>query len=284
MEKLKPLMSRIIIRCFRSMLNIILKSQQIKRYLHKEVLDSVMDQRIDVRHDGVELKFATPNDLSYWRAKTFSTKEPETLEWIDSLDKDSVLWDVGANVGLYSLYAAIRRNCKVFAFEPSVFNLELLARNVFLNGLSEKVCIVPLALNEEHGPNVLHMTTTQWGGALSTFGQGYGWDGKPMQEIFEFQTVGLSMEDAIRHLAIPQPDYIKMDVDGIEHLILRGGSNVLLGIKSILIEVNDGFDAQAHECQALLKEAGLYLREKRHAKMFDRSQYAKSFNQIWFRH
>ena len=72
----------------------------------------------------MDFKFYVPNPLSLYRAKTFSTKEPDTLGWIDSLDKSSIMWDIGANIGLYSIYAAKCRNIKVFAFEPSVYNLE----------------------------------------------------------------------------------------------------------------------------------------------------------------
>ena len=57
------------------------------------------------------------------RIKTYATKEPETLQWIDEFEKGSVLWDIGANIGLYSLYAAKSRQCRVIAFEPSVFCL-----------------------------------------------------------------------------------------------------------------------------------------------------------------
>ena len=69
------------------------------------------------------------------RANTFSSKEPETLEWIDSMQKKSILWDVGANVGTYSCYAAKKMELQVFAFEPSVFNLSLLAQNIYMNNL-----------------------------------------------------------------------------------------------------------------------------------------------------
>ena len=127
------------------------------------------------------------------------------------------------------------------------------------------------------------MTSTEWGGALSTFGRDFGWDGKPIRQVFGFQTLGLSMENAIGQLGIPQPDYIKMDVDGIEHLILKGGVRVLEGVKGILIEVNDDFHDQSEQCQSLLAQAGLVLKEKRQSEMFHNSAYKSSFNQIWAR-
>lgn len=255
------------------------------RYFHNQVVDTAMQQVVAVSHDEISLKFAAPNWLARWRGQTFSTKEPETLEWIDSLPEDAVLWDVGANVGLYSVYAAKKSNCRVWAFEPSVFNLELLARNIFLNGLTKQVCIVPLALSDQLGASQLHMTTTAWGGALSTFGKQYGWDGKDLRQVFEFQTLGLSMEDAVQRLGIPRPDFIKMDVDGIEHLILGAGSSVLQVVKGVHVEVNDAFHEHAEQCHKYLSDAGLVLKSRRHSDMIENSPcgFQCTFNQTWVR-
>lgn len=255
------------------------------RYLLNQMLGAAMERVLEVSHGDLKLRLAAPNSLCDWRARTFSTKEPETLEWIDSISENSVLWDVGANIGLYSVYAAKKRGCRIWAFEPSVFNLELLARNIYENGLTEKICIVPLALSDRLGSSQMRMTTTEWGGALSTFGQDFGWDGAAIRQVFEFQTVGLSMEDAMQRLAIPQPDYIKMDVDGLEHFILKGGSTVLRGIKGMLIEVNDDFHEQAEQCRKLLSESGMVLKEKRHSDIIESSTsgFQNCYNQIWIR-
>lgn len=260
-------------------------NNRIGRYLLNQILFSVMERVHEVSHGGVKLKFTAPNPLCEWRAKTFSTKEPETLEWIDKIPEHSIFWDVGANVGLYSVYAAKKRNCLVYCFEPSVFNLELLARNIFINDLTEKVCIVPLALSDRLGSSQMRMTTTEWGGALSTFGRDFGWDGEKIRQIFEFQTVGMSMEDAVKRLDIPSPDYIKMDVDGLEHFILQGGDSLLRSIKGILIEVNDDFHVQADRCQKLLQDAGLVMLEKRHSELIENSTtgFKNCYDQIWGR-
>lgn len=258
---------------------------RIGRYLFNQILCTAMERVHEISHNGLKLRFAAPNSLCDWRARTFSTKEPETLEWIDSIPEDSVLWDVGANIGLYSVYAAQRQHCRVWAFEPSVFNLELLARNIFVNGLTAQVCIVPVALSDSLGSSQMRMTTTEWGGALSTFGQDFGWDGEAIRQVFEFQTIGLSMEDAVQKLSIPQPEYIKMDVDGIEHFILKGGPSVLTRVKGVLIEVNDDFHEQADKCRSLLTQAGLVLMNKRHSEMIasNTNGFQNSYNQIWSR-
>jgi FkbM family methyltransferase len=253
------------------------------RYLFGRITANAMGLTRTIEHRGVSLTFAAPNELARARADTFSIKEPETLEWIDSIPEGSLVWDIGANVGVYTCYAAKARRCRVFAFEPSIFNVELLARNVVLNGLADKVTVVPLPLSETSAVSRLNMSSTDWGGAMSTFGEEYGHDGRALQKVFEYPTIGVSMSDAVELLKIPRPDYIKMDVDGIEHLILRGGLSVLREVKGILIEINDEFAAQAGGADASLREAGLVLKEKRHADIRKTGGSATTFNQIWVR-
>ena len=127
----------------------LLNSTRIGRYFLDEVVNTAMNLNSSVEHNGCSLKFTTPNLLCHSRVDTFSIKEPETLEWIDSIPEGSVIWDIGANIGLYSCYAAKHRNCKVFAFEPSIFNLELLARNIFINKLVDRLTIIPLPLSDK---------------------------------------------------------------------------------------------------------------------------------------
>jgi len=247
------------------------------------ILQGGMERTQEVSSRGVSLRFAVPNRINRFRAKSFASKEPETLDWIDQLPKNCTLWDVGANVGLYSIYAAKKRECQVVAFEPSVFNLELLARNLFLNGLQERVSLVPLALSDKLAVNQLRMTTTEWGGALSSFGQNFGWDGGTIDQAFSFPTLGISMDEAVGLLRLTPPDFIKMDVDGIEHIILRGGSRLLARVRGILLEINDGFAAQAEESRRLMQGAGLTLKAKLHAPMIEQSAFANVYNQIWIR-
>jgi hypothetical protein len=93
------------------------------------------------------------------------------------------------------------------------------------------------------------------------------------------------MVDAVSLLKIPQPDYIKMDVDGIEHLILKGGLPILREVDGVSIEINDKFTTQADTARACLRAAGLALKEKRHADCFDlqTGPARYTFNQNWVR-
>ena len=86
-----------------------------------------------------EIKFLCPSEMAVHRARTATTREPDTIAWIDGFEPGSVLWDIGANVGVYSLYAALARDVRVVAFEPAAANFFLLTRNIALNGLNAKI-------------------------------------------------------------------------------------------------------------------------------------------------
>ena len=248
-------------------------------------ISNIMSQQIQVVHNNIKMTFSTPNRLSKWRALTFSKKEPETLAWIDNFNQNTILWDIGANVGLYSIYAAKKNNISVWAFEPSVFNLELLSRNIYLNKLVDQISIFSLPLNDIIFSSKMQLTTSDWGGALSTFDKQFGWDGKKIKNIFEYKTIGIDIDTLISVFKIPMPTYIKIDVDGLEHFILRGGKNVLNSVKEVLIEINDDFDEQSSQCIEILHSAGLILKEKKHSEMIANNTYGfeNSYNQIWVR-
>ena len=74
-----------------------------------------------------------------------------------------------------------------------------------------------------------------------------------------------------------------MDVDGIENLIFKGKSRVLQNGKGFLIEINDDFHEQADQCQSLLTEMGLVLKEKHHSAGIatSTSRFQNTYNQIW---
>ena len=278
MNSIKSTLKRAIQRLTRT-----IASTKIGGLISETMAAGAMDRIQGIKHGDTSMKFAVPNALNRFRVDTFSTKEPETLEWVNRLPDGCTLWDVGANVGLYSVYAAKRKQCRVIAYEPSVFNLELLARNLFLNGLQDRVTIIPVALSDGLGPSLLRMGTTEWGGALSTFGKETGWDGKPIRDVFAFRTLGLSMDQAVAELQLPVPDFIKMDVDGIEHFILQAGPKTLSQVKGVLVEINDDFSEQAEISRTALQEAGLSLMEKRHSAMFEGTKFTNVHNQIWER-
>lgn len=204
------------------------------------------------------LIFHTPNDRCLFRANSLFTKEPETIEWIDSFAENSVFWDVGACVGTYSIYAAARKKVRVIAVEPSVFNLEWLAKNVNANALAHRVTIVPLALSTNAQIANFNMQVTEWGGALSSFGVDYNHEGEEFVPKFIFSTIGCSVEFLVEKFELPQPDYIKIDVDSIEHLVLHGMGSTIRAVKSVALE-NSRNDQVRQACVEFLLASGFVI-------------------------
>lgn len=218
--------------------------------------------------DNNGFKFVTPNATTHFRAKTLFTKEVETIEWINSFKSNSVFWDIGANVGLYSVYAAKHRSCNVFSFEPSPLNLKCLSRNICANNLTEKINIIPLALSDQ--PNMFanfkeHSNID--GSAMNTFGVEYDFEGKKIKKRdYDFKTLGTSIDFLLKNNQnILIPDYVKIDVDGIEHLILNGGLNLVSNpkVKEFQIEVSENFKEQKNTILKIMKENGFSLKSMR---------------------
>lgn len=82
-----------------------------------------------------------------WRAHRIYVNEPNTLEWIANFSADDVLFDNGANVGTYSIWAAKTRGTRVYAFEPELQNYEILNKNILVNGLTDRVTAYCLAIS-----------------------------------------------------------------------------------------------------------------------------------------
>ena len=109
-----------------------------RRFLHYFHNFLENDSYLEINILDKAINFFIPNSLVKWRVETFFTKEPETIEWIDSFDENSkiIFWDIGSNIGLYSIYAALKyKDIEVVSFEPSTSNLRVLSRNISINSL-----------------------------------------------------------------------------------------------------------------------------------------------------
>lgn len=232
------------------------------------------------------MSLRVPNEVCRYRAETFETKEPETLKWIDQFGGQGAFYDIGANVGLYSLYYAQTKPGRVYAFEPSALNLRLLSLNVSDNGLASRVIIVPSPLTASNEIASFRLSMLDEGGSMSTFGQDFGHDGSPLQSVLEYDTIGLTLDFMLASgLVRETPSLMKIDVDGLEHLILRGAEKVLASqnLRSILIEVNEEFRELAHEVRRILEAAGFQMLVREHSEMFEHGAFSHTFNQVWVR-
>jgi FkbM family methyltransferase len=230
-----------------------------------------------------QLRFFCPSRFPEWRARTLMTKEPETIQWIDGFEKADVLWDVGANVGVFALYAGLR-GLSVVAFEPSPGNAYVLSRNIELNDFSERVSSYCIAFNDETRLDSFHMSSTELGTALSSFGEAVDWKGEAYAAKFEQAMLGFTIDDFIRQFNPPFPNHIKIDVDGIEMKIVRGADITLADkrVRSVLIELNIKLD-DCQETIALMESYGFRLDKREHADEFFAGEENSVFNHIFVR-
>jgi FkbM family methyltransferase len=235
------------------------------------------------------ISFFTPNKITEWRINTFFQKEPETLEWIDSFESKSkiIFWDIGGNIGLYSIYAALRHpNIEIFTFEPSTSNLRVLSRNISLNKLNDKVKICQFPLTDKNNSFLLMKENSfEEGGSMNSFGENYDYNGNIFTSNNQYKIYGTSINYLIDNNILEVPNYIKIDVDGIEHLILKGGNKYLNNslIKSVSIELNEDFSEQFNEVNKILKDNKFIFKHKKRADSYYGIKFNKIFNYIFTR-
>ena len=85
-------------------------------------------------NEKLNLNFIVNSELEKYRIDSLYSKEPETIEWINSwIGTKLVFYDVGANIGIYSIYASMyHQNLLTYAFEPVHLNYEALSKNIDL--------------------------------------------------------------------------------------------------------------------------------------------------------
>ena len=94
-------------------------------------------------------KFYSPNAMALWRAESLYTKEPVTINWIKQFQKNKIFYDIDANVGMYTIFASIFSEVKVFSFlSPESNNYQILNQNIRMNSLSEKVVAYPFGISD----------------------------------------------------------------------------------------------------------------------------------------
>lgn len=194
----------------------------------------------EIEEAGTRMVFATPNAGTKWRVDTIHEKEPCTLEWIATMERDEVLFDVGANVGMYTVWAAVTRGARVFAFEPESQNYAVLNRNILLNNLHDQVKAFCVGVSDQQGFTDLHMAGMVAGGSCHAVGEALDYKQEPLVVGFRQGCVAFRLDDLTATHGLPIPNHIKIDVDGIEAKVVAGAERTLreAGVKSLLVEVN----------------------------------------------
>lgn len=215
--------------------------------------------RLDYPRASLLLSISSPIDIGRARA---CHKEPETVRWLEEhLRPGDVLYDVGANVGAYSLIAAHvgKGTIQVHSFEPSFATYAQLCRNVIFNNFAGSIHPHLFALNKVTGPNTFQYTSLVGGASLHSIGV----PKYSSTVVYEQLVLGFSIDDLVHQFGFPQPTHIKLDVDGIELDILRGAEKTLSSpvLRSVIMEVEEASDENLVK-RLLLQNAGLHAVEQ----------------------
>jgi len=203
-----------------------------------------LNPRCEIEHDGTKMTFSTPSQLTRWRVETIRQKEPWTLEWIATFGAGDILLDCGANVGMYTIWAAMTRSVQVYAFEPESQNYALLNRNILTNDLGGRVKAYCMGLSDQAGLFDLHMADMRVGGSCHAVDEPLDAFLKPLKSLFAQGCIAATLDGLVAEGAVPVPNHIKIDVDGFEHKVIAGARKTLAdsAVRSLLIEVNLNLD------------------------------------------
>tara|TARA_B100000902_G_C27256159_1_gene887944 strand:+ start:320 stop:1189 length:870 start_codon:yes stop_codon:yes gene_type:complete len=263
----------------------LLTKKNFKLYLI-DLLEKESYKKINIL--GKKIYFFVPNALVNTRVNNIFTDEPETINWINNFDKNDKInfWDIGANIGLYSIYASQKfNNIEITSFEPIPGNLKILSRNISINNLQNKIKISQFPLSDKEN-QYLKMVESDflYGSALNVFGEETDYEGKRINSKNNYKIFGTTINFILKNNILECPNYVKIDVDGIEHLILSSGDELLKNknLNSILIEINENFSLQ--------HETVLHIMEKNNLKLVEKKQnnpdqlpnkFKKTYNYIF---
>jgi len=248
------------------------------RYLYMLVnwwLAGKLVPRRNVVCGDITFSLSCDNWITHFRWYLFNKKDLEVRYYIDNYIEDGdVFFDIGANVGVFSLYAAKRYpNMSVFCFEPEASNLHTLKQNIIFNDLLSSTKIYGVGISNFVGLSMLHLQDFITGSAvhtesrenITTTDEGY-----PV--IWREGIASFTLDYICKELGVV-PNSIKVDTDGNEAKILEGAVNTLSSgtLRSMVIEM-PGDKQQMEYCQDILRRNG-----------FSSVDYPmeKSRNEIW---
>lgn len=196
-------------------------------------------------------KALTLNPQNYYEWSYFNrieSKEVDTAEWIKSFDDNAVFFDVGANVGMFTILAMMYHDdIRVVSFEPECQNYNRLIANLHDSKLG-RATGYSMGLSAENSLSHLEQVNPKVLGRSSGISSLSGVHG----------LVTMTMDAFIEQSQV-FPNYIKIDVDGIEEMVLRGAIKTLPDprVKSVLVEVSE---ESRDACVQIMTDAGFRVK------------------------
>ena len=274
-------MKHLIFYIFDKFLKIVL----FLRYPNKfsTAFSETLDLVYVVEGRGKTIKIASPNRINFYRAETFFTKEPDMIEWLETINQEKILLDIGANIGLYSIYGGLSGIKKIIAIEPESQNYGLLNKNIYENQLSDKIIALNIGFSDHNGIEDLYIPKFNPGAALNNLGENLDWKKEQFTVDFRQSVLCYTLDSFLETYPDLFPTHIKIDVDGIERKIIDGAKNTLKDkrLKEIIIELNQNLKEDM-EIVDILVESGFVEKSKRNSPTAN-SAYDVLYNHLFIR-
>jgi len=184
------------------------------------------------------------------RCGAYKMDEPQTIEWLSMFNDNCVFYDIGSNIGGYSFIAnMINKNIKIFSFEPNFMNFYTQVKTCKENNISN-IIPINIAINDDNKFNYFKYNIAGNGGD-GTFGDilrnqmaksdYHNPFSNGTSSSLEVGILGVNLDTLVYGFGLDIPDYIKIDVDGNELLVLQGAKKLLTEnkVKEIFVEIDD---------------------------------------------
>jgi FkbM family methyltransferase len=193
--------------------------------------------------------------------------EEEIIDcWMAFAEKATVIFDVGANAGIYSLAALVSQHkARVYAFEPTPEIAKRLRECAQLNNFGSNLLVYEVAASDRNGEARLHRCRGELGS-----NEGMNYIGKPDEPGGERVSI-ISLDQFCQTERIDHIDLLKLDVQGHEHSVLLGAKELIGAghLRTIFMELNWGKPGQecpATESIGLLAQSGYRFSNPRDPK------------------
>lgn len=175
------------------------------------------------------------NSRDIWVGRSLSMygefSEHEVKLFRELVNVGDVVLDIGANIGCHTLAFSkiVGPTGRVIAFEPERTNFTALAGNIAINNILN-VYVNQIAVAEKPGlvavPELDHNNTYNYGGIELN---------KDYSKNFHYMIQSISLDNT----SFEKLDFIKIDVEGMEHDVLQGGKNIIQKTNPIIYLEND---------------------------------------------
>jgi FkbM family methyltransferase len=193
------------------------------------------------------------NEIEQYRYETLWSKEPETIVWIKIFKEKAIFFDVGANIGLYSLFCASKYpDMQIHAFEPGTANYKALLNNIESNGYQN---ITPHKLAVSDRPDIwgnFYEISDDSGASGGQFGAKLEGTAYASSHLVRTTTIDCMAAE------VGLPAYIKIDIDGQEFEVVKGMSRTMQSdkLRSVLIEIDQSDPSKVSQIMLAFLNAG----------------------------